>query len=243
MNKILHGDSLDLLKDMDDNSVDMILTDLPYFRVVGDDWDNQWETENDYFDWLEKLIEEYDRILKNNSNLFLFSGRQYNRYLNLILDKYFIEKRIIIWARKRMYNSTRGNALSSGYEPISFYSKGDNPIFNKIKVLPTREDLRKRYEKHSYLKDGVALSDVWDDIPALPYNSKEKLNHSSQKPLKLIERIIKIGSNENDVVLDSCAGVLTTAEACENLNRKYICIEINDKYIKQGKGRLDEISK
>ena len=63
-NKILHGDSLDLLKDMDDNSVDMILTDLPYFRVVGDDWDNQWETENDYFDWLEKLIEEYDRILK-----------------------------------------------------------------------------------------------------------------------------------------------------------------------------------
>ena len=130
------------------------------------------------FDWLEKLIEEYDRILKNNSNLFLFSGRQYNRYLNLILDKYFIEKRIIIWARKRMYNSTRGNALSSGYEPISFYSKGDNPIFNKIKVLPTREDLRKRYEKHSYLKDGVALSDVWDDIPALPYNSKEKLNHS-----------------------------------------------------------------
>ena len=138
-----------------------------------------------------------------------------------------------------MYNSTRGNALSSGYEPISFYSKGDNPIFYKIKVLPTREDLRKRYEKHSYLKDGVALSDVWDDIPALPYNSKEKLNHSSQKPLKLIERIIKIGSNENDVVLDSCAGVLTTAEACENLNRKYICIEINDKYIKQGKGRLD----
>ena len=79
MNKILHGDSLDLLKDMDDNSVDMILTDLPYFRVVDDDWDNQWETENDYFDWLEKLIEEYDRILKNNSNLFLFSGRQYNR--------------------------------------------------------------------------------------------------------------------------------------------------------------------
>ena len=137
MNKILHGDSLDLLKDLDDNSVDMILTDLPYFRVVDDDWDNQWETENDYFDWLEKLIEEYDRILKNNSNLFLFSGRQYNRYLNLILDKYFIEKRIIIWARKRMYNSTRGNALSSGYEPISFYSNGDNPIFNKIKELPT----------------------------------------------------------------------------------------------------------
>ena len=91
-NKILHGDSLDLLKDMDDNSVDMILTDLPYFRVVDDDWDNQWETENDYFDWLEKLIEEYDRILKNNSNLFLFSGRQYNRYLNLILDKYFMKR-------------------------------------------------------------------------------------------------------------------------------------------------------
>lgn len=238
-NKILHGNSLNLLKDLDDNSVDMILTDLPYFDVVNDDWDNQWKTENDYFNWLEKLIQEYNRVLNDNSNIFLFSGRQYNRHLNLILDKYFIEKRIIIWARKRMYNSARGNALSSGYEPISFYSKGDNPIFNKIKVLPTREDLRKRYEKHPYLKDGITLSDVWDDISALPYNSKEKLNHSSQKPLKLIERIIKLGSNKNDVILDSCAGVLTTAKACENLNRKYICIEINDKYIRIGKSKLN----
>tara|TARA_Y100000034_G_scaffold101112_1_gene125134 strand:- start:29 stop:760 length:732 start_codon:yes stop_codon:yes gene_type:complete len=240
-NEILHGDCLNLLKDLDDNSMNMILTDLPYFGIVNDEWDNQWKSENDYFNWLEMLVIEYNRILKNNSNIFLFSGRQYNRHLNLILDKYFIEKRIIIWARKRMYNSTRGNALSSGYEPISFYSKGDNSIFNKIKVSPTREDLKKRYEKHSYLKNGIILSDVWDDIPALPYNSKEKLNHSSQKPLKLIERIIKIGSNENDIILDSCAGVLTTAKACKNLNRKYICIEIDNNFIKQGKGRLNEI--
>lgn len=239
-NKIIFGDCIEQLKELEDNSIDMICTDLPYFRVVKENWDNQWKMEIDYFDWLNILIIEYNRVLKNNSNIFLFSGRKYNRYLNLILDKFFIEKRVIIWVRKRMYNVTRGNSLASNYEPISFYSKGESPIFNKLKVLPSRKDLIDRYKTHPYLKDGIVLSDVWSDIFALPHNSIEKLNHPTQKPLKLIERIIELGSNKNDIVLDSCAGVLTTAKACMNLNRQYICIENNIKYIKLGEERLTE---
>lgn len=234
---IIDGDCLQEMPKLPSNSVDMILTDLPYYGVVTDDWDNQWKSEEEYVLWLEQVIFEYDRVLKEGGNLFLFSSRQYNRKLNTILDSYFEEKRIIIWSRKRNRNTTRGKSLTSGYEPISYYSKGSG-VFNNIKVQPQREDLRERYSKIPSLKDGVALSDIWNDIPAIAYNSKEKVAHSTQKPIKLFERIILIGSNEEDVILDSCAGSLTTAVACQNLNRNYICIEANKEYVEIGKRRL-----
>jgi site-specific DNA-methyltransferase (adenine-specific) len=230
MYKIIIGDCLLKLKEISNNYIDMILTDLPYYGVVDSQWDNQWKNEEDFLEWIHKIIVEFDRVLKDNTNLFLFTGRKYNRHINLILDKYFIEKRTIIWTRKRNRTTTFGNSLSSGYEPISYYSKG-NGVFNKIKVMPQRKDLRERYEKHPYLNKGILLSDVWGDISALPHNSKEKLNHQSQKPLKLIKRIIELGSKENDVILDATAGVLTTLNACTELNRQCICIEKNKDYV------------
>jgi site-specific DNA-methyltransferase (adenine-specific) len=230
MNKVIIGDCIEKLKDIEKDSIDMILTDLPYYGVVDSDWDNNWKNENDFLLWVNEIIINFDRILKNNTNIFLFTGRKYNRHINFMLDKFFIEKRTIIWARKRNRTTTFGNSLTSGYEPISYYSKG-NGIYNKIKVLPTRPDLKKRYETHPYLKDGILLSDLWDDIPALPYNSKNKLNHKTQKPLELIKRIIQIGSKEGDVILDATAGVLTTLNASLELGRGCICIEKEKQYV------------
>lgn len=222
MNKLYVGDCLDVMPNFPDKYVNHIVCDLPFYKVVNDDWDNQWKNEEDYINWCNELIIQYKRILKDNGNIFLFTGRQYNRKIATILDKYFIEKRIIIWARKRNFNNTRGKALASGYEPICYYCNGNDAIFNNIKIKP---DTKRKEYVEGFLKDGITLSDVWNDIPALPHNSKEKLNHSTQKPLKLIERIVNICSNENDIVLDNCAGTGTLGEACLNLNRNFILIE------------------
>jgi site-specific DNA-methyltransferase (adenine-specific) len=187
--------------------------------------------------WAETIIIEYKRIVKDGGNVVIFTGRQYNRHICTILDKYFTEKRIIIWSRKRAFNSSRGNALSSGYEPICYYTNGDKGTFNTIKIKPNTT--RKEYTE-GILKEGITLSDVWDDISALPHNSKEKLNHPTQKPYKLIERLVLMLSNEGAMILDNFAGSGTLGEVCINTNRECILIEKDVEYFELIKNRLDK---
>lgn len=229
INKVINGDCLEVMKTIPNKSVNHIICDLPFYGVVKDDWDNQWKNVNDYIDWCRDVIIEYKRILVDNGNIFLFTGRQYNRHIAMILDEFFTEKRIIIWARKRNFNSSRGKALASGYEPICYYCNGEanDAIFNNVKILS--DSKRKEYQTGD-LKDGITLSDVWNDISALPHNAKEKVDHSTQKPLALIERIINIGTNVGDLILDNCSGSGTLAIACMNLDRNYLCIEREEKY-------------
>lgn len=224
---------------LEDNSIDCIVCDLPYFGVVEADFDNQWTSEQDYLCWIESLIKEYERVLKPGGNIFLFTSRQMNRKICYILDQYFDERRIIIWARKRGFNNTRGHALASGYEPIAYYSKsGGEPVFNNIKV---KLDTKRKEYTEGMLKDGVSLSDVWTDIPALPHNSKEKTNHPTQKPVLLMERIVSISTNEGDVVLDGCMGSGSTGVACLNLGRDFIGFEIDKGFYDIAKRRISEV--
>ena len=224
---------------LENNSIDCIVCDLPYFGVVEADFDNQWTSEQDYLCWIESLVKEYERVLKPGGNMFLFTSRQMNRKICNILDKYLTEKRIIIWARKRGFNNTRGHALASGYEPIAYYSKsGGEPVFNNIKVKP---DTKRKEYTEGMLKDGVSLSDVWTDIPALPHNSKEKTNHPTQKPVSLMERIVSISTNEGDVVLDGCMGSGSTGVACLNLGRDFIGFEIDKGFYDIAKRRISEV--
>lgn len=222
------------------DSIDCVACDLPYFGVVEAEFDNQWKTEEDYLQWVELLIVEYVRVLKPGGSMFLFTSRQMNRKICNILDKYLTEKRIIIWARKRGFNNTRGHALASGYEPIAYYVKeGAEPTFNNIKI---KADSKRKEYVEGLLKDGICLSDVWSDIPALPHNSKEKTPHPTQKPVKLMERIIEISTNEGDVVLDGCMGSGTTGVACLDNNRDFIGFEKVEDYYNIAKKRISELN-
>jgi len=208
--------------------------------VVDADFDNKWENEDDYLKWVESLVIQYVRVLKPGGSVFLFTSRQLNRKICNILDRYLMEKRIIIWARKRGFNNTRGHALASGYEPIAYYVKGgDEPVFNNIKIKP---DTKRKEYTEGMLKEGVSLSDVWTDISALPHNSKEKTEHPTQKPVKLMERIIEMSSNEGDTVLDGCMGSGSTGVACLNLNRNFIGFEVDGKYFRIAEDRIHHIN-
>lgn len=233
-NILVLGDCLENMKKMQSKTIDCIITDIPYFQVVDDDWDNQWKNSEEYLEFIHNCIKEFDRITKDDASIIMFTGRQYSRHIALLLDKYFEERRIIIWSRKRAFNNTRGKALASGYEPICYYTKG-NPVFNNIKIQS--ESKRKEYTEGT-LKDGVSLSDVWSDIPALPHNSKEKVKHSSQKPIALMERCVLLCSKENDTVLDPFMGSGSTGVACKNLNRTFIGIEANKEHFELAKHRI-----
>ena len=217
--------------------VDHIICDLPYFQVVKNDFDNQWKSIAQYTEWLDRCFGVMNWLLKDGGNIILFCSRQNIWRVGMLLDAHnFTENRTIIWARKRGFNNTRGKALASGYEPILFWSKGKSNTFNNIKLKV--ESDRPEYKTGS-LKDGITMPDVWTDIPALPHNSKEKVNHPTQKPIKLMERIVSLFTNEGDMVLDFCMGSGTTGIACKNLHRNFIGIEKDLNYFNIANERLN----
>ena len=239
MIKLYHNDCIDILKNMVDNNViiDHIICDLPYFQVIKNDFDNQWDNVESYVDWFNSLLQYIKQIIKPGGNIILFCSRQNMwRMCRMLYENGFEENRTIIWARKRGFNNTRGKALASGYEPILFWSKGKSNTFNNIKI---KVDSNRPEYKTGILKDGITLSDVWTDIPALPHNAKEKVDHPTQKPIKLMERIISLFTNEGDTILDFCMGSGSTGVACKNLNRNFIGIEKDLNYFNISKERLN----
>ena len=240
MIQIYNKDCIEKLYEMAANNemVDHVIVDLPYFQVVKVEFDYQWQQIEDYVGWFNSALQYLKQIIKPGGNILLFCSRQNMWRMCKILDENgFEENRTIIWARKRGFNNTRGKALASGYEPILFWSKGKSNTFNNIKLKV--ESNRPEY-KTGTLKDGITMSDVWTDIPALPHNAKEKVDHPTQKPVKLMERIVSLFTNEGDTVLDFCMGSGSTGVACKNLNRNFIGIENDENYFNIAKERLEK---
>ena len=239
--RLICGDCNRVMTDLsgDDAIVDCVIADLPYYKVVADEFDNQWKSADEYLDWVDEVLRKVDSVARDNANIILFASRQMMRQIsNIAIDDIgWTDVRTIIWARKRGFNSTRGHALASGYEPILHFCKGDNGTFNNIKVKV--ESDRPEYTKGT-LKDGVTLSDVWTDIPALPHNSKEKVAHPTQKPIKLMERIVSLYSNPDDLVLDFCMGSGSTGIACRRLGRKFIGIERDESFYEIARQRMED---
>lgn len=237
--KIYNNDCIDILKEIAANNemVDHVIVDLPYFQVVKNEFDNQWTTVEEYVEWFNSILQYVKKIIKPGGNILLFCSRQNMWRMCKTLDENgFEENRTIIWARKRGFNNTRGKALASGYEPILFWSNGKSNTFNNIK-LKVKSD-RPEYNTGT-LKDGITMPDVWTDIPALPHNAKEKVDHPTQKPIKLMERLVELFTNENDIILDFCMGSGSTGVACLNLNRSFIGIEKDKQYFYIAKNRLN----
>lgn len=235
--RLYNGDCMEILDGMEPASVDCVVCDLPYYKVVRDDFDNKWGSPEEYLGWVRSLLARYDRVLKDGSNIFLFTSRQYSRRICTLMDEMFDEKRVIIWCRKRGFNTTRGRALTSGYEPIAYYSKGSGAAFNMMKL---KSKSKRREYTEGALRDGVSLSDVWTDIPALPHNAAEKAGHPTQKPVALMERIVLIGTNPGDTVLDSCMGSGSTGVACVKNGRGFVGIECDEGYFKIARKRINE---
>lgn len=239
--RLIHDDCCKALDELHEAGtvVDCVIADLPYYKVVADEFDNQWKSADEYLDWVDKVLRKVDSVARDDANIILFASRQMMRQIsNIAIDDIgWTDIRTIIWARKRGFNSTRGHALASGYEPVLHFCKGDSGTFNNIKV---KVDSSRPEYTNGTLKDGVTLSDVWTDIPALPHNSKEKVAHPTQKPVRLMERIVSLYSNPDDLVLDFCMGSGSTGVACHRLGRRFIGIEMDDSFYEIARQRMED---
>tara|TARA_Y100000310_G_scaffold102552_1_gene100734 strand:- start:28 stop:750 length:723 start_codon:yes stop_codon:yes gene_type:complete len=225
--QIFNKDCLEELPNIKSNSINLIAIDPPYEMGYND---NDWDKKE--LNW-NALVAEFYRILKDDGNLVIFQG-----WSNVSRTKETVEKKFqlmnwIVWDRVKGRGSKRN--LVSTREDILWFSKTNDYVYNKIySNIPKKTG-------GMGIKNGQpnrALSNVWTDIsPIVPW-SKERVKHPTQKPLKLMERIVTVWSNEGDIVLDCFMGSGTTGEASLNLNRKFIGLELDIEYYKISEKRL-----
>lgn len=244
---IYNGDAIQVLESkIEDKSIDLIFVDPPY--NIGKDFNgrkDKWNTDQEYLDWCYRWIDLCLRKLKDNGSFYVMTSTQFIPYFDLYLrDKISILSRII-WS----YDSSgvqAKNYFGSMYEPILFCVKNSkNYTFNSEDILVEAKTGAKRklidYRKNPpqpYNTEKVP-GNVWD-FPRVRYRMAEYENHPTQKPIALLERIIKASSNEGDLVLDPFSGTFTTSFVAKSLNRKSIGIEIDEDFTKIGIRRVLE---
>lgn len=242
--KIIHGDALEILKTIPNESIDLIFVDPPY--NIGKNFagrKDKWETDEEYLSWCYQWIDQCIEKLKPTGSFYVMTSTQFMPFFDIYIRKKMTVLSRIIWS----YDSSgvqAKNFFGSMYEPILFCVKDkNNYTFNSQDILVEAKTGSKRklidYRKNppQPYKTEKVPGNVWD-FSRVRYRMDEYENHPTQKPINLLERIIKASSNEGDVVLDPFCGTFTTCYVAQLLNRRFIGIEIQEEYFKIGLRRL-----
>ena len=233
--KLLNGDCLSLMKQIEDKSIDMILCDLPY-GTTACKWDNIIP--------FEPLWEQYNRIIKDNGAILLFGSEPFSSQLRLSNLKNY--KYDLIWDKKIPSGMSYARFQPMRQtENISIFYK-DKAIYNPQMIKRT-----KPIKSGGMKNSGSAMTQGYIPLNKI-YEYKNPTNllvfdkirnksvHPTQKPVALLEYLIKTYTNENMIVLDNTMGSGSTGVACINTNRDFIGIELDVNYFNIAKKRIEE---
>ena len=236
-----HGDCLELMKDIPDKSIDMILCDLPYGKTQNK------EDVSLPFDFLWK---QYKRIIKDNGCIALFGQGTF--FVDLVNSNRKMFRYDLVWNKKITSGFLNANKMPlRQHEQIAvFYKKLPtyNPQFSQGKPLHSKGFAYKNKEvkNQNYGKFGITEDVRAGSTDKFPTSILEFQKphpsvalHRTEKPIKLLEYLIKTYTNKGNFVLDNCMGSGSTGVACVNTNRRFIGIELNDKYFEIAKQRID----
>lgn len=241
--KLWHGDCLELMNDIPDKSVDAIICDLPYEVLNKGNKHAKW----DKMLPLDKLWMQYNRIIKNNGAIILFGQGMFTAQLMISNPKMW--RYNLIWqkgGRCSGFLNAKKMPLREHEDILVFYKS--LPTYNPqmVKCEPhQRNHSRGKQEKgqtnRCYGVFGKADEIITDEKyprSILNFKRPHPQIHPTEKPVALIEWLIKTYTNENELVLDNTSGSMTTAIAAINTNRKCICIEKDDHYFEIGSERV-----
>lgn len=214
LNKVYNEDCLIGLNRVDNKSIDLLLTDIPY----GMDFQSNYRKEkhlkiqNDKdVNWFKDWIKEIDRVTKDEAHLYIFCSHHKVDFFKSEIEKYRKVKNILIWEKNNTGMGDLQGDYAPKYEMILFCSNGDKKLnggrdSNIIKANRTQNNL-----------------------------------HPTEKPINLMEYFISKSSNENEIVLDTFAGSGSTLVACKNTKRNYIGFEIEEVYFNTINKRLQQV--
>lgn len=244
MIKLWKGDCLERMKDIPDGSIDLILTDPPY-NLTSCKWDSLIP--------FEPLWEHLKRVSKDNGAILLFGIEPFSSYVRMSNIEQYKYDWIWIKSRKNGFINAK-NAPLRKHENIHVFSKGNTANNNKNRMCYYPQGITPHNEKK---KSSNVEESAWSSRPSrdrdsyisqfknypdniITFNSEAKPIHPTQKPIPLLEYLIKTYTLESEVVLDFTAGSFSTGVACLNTGRSFIGIEKDSKYFKLGKNRMLE---
>ena len=235
--ELLHGDCLEVMKDIPDKSLDMILCDLPYGTTAC-----KWDSIIPF----DKLWEQYNRIIKNNGAIVLFADNPFASKLINSNIKMFKYEWIWVKEQGKNFQLAKRQPLKKSEYICVFYKC--QPLYNPQGLIKLEKPIVKsnkgkggRLGHVSSEKKRDTYTQWYTNYPTniLMFNSDRGM-HPTQKPVALLEYLIKTYSNENELILDNCMGSGSTGVACINTNRKFIGIEKDDTYFEIAKNRIEE---
>ena len=293
------GDCLKLMKQIKDQSIDFILCDLPYGTIKGLNIRGWTKTQNNWDQRLpsDKLFKEYERIIKFNAPIILFSQEPYTselrtgKYnninfsypliyeknvfgnclltnikpvnmfedLSVFYKKYNYNNDLLNYAKSVMEYLTKNYNINSAYKlsHILHHHKLDHFLrFNSLQfTLPTKEAYQELIDKfnlqnmnnfltynqlQSFNRKRIFNNNNHAVKSIFKYSKDNDHYHPTQKPVALLEDLIKLYTNEGMTVLDNCMGSGSTGVACVNTNRDFIGMELNSKYFQIAKNRISQ---
>jgi site-specific DNA-methyltransferase (adenine-specific) len=247
MDIIKNIDALDGIASLRDSSIDLIIADPPY--GLGKDYGNDSDKKpaDEFLAWMETWLLLALPKLKESGSLYVFTTWRYSPEIFVFLKKHMFMLNEIIWDRKvpSMGGSTR--KFSSVHDTIGFFSKSQKYFFDIDEVrIPYDEETKKARSRSifvgkKWLEVGYNPKDVWS-VSRLHRIHGEREDHPTQKPLEIVERMIKASCPRGGVVLDPFAGSGTTVDACIRNDRRYIAFEINEAYVSIIKNRARRAS-
>ncbi|MGG1662910.1 DNA-methyltransferase [Brevibacillus sp. NRS-1366] len=240
INTIIHGDGLKVMGDIEDGSVDMILCDLPFGTTQ-----SPWDTVIPY----DPLWLQYERIIKDNGAIVLFAKSPFDKTLatsNMKLYRYewiweknkatghlnagkmpmqAHENILVFYKKPPTYNPQ----MTDGHRPMNYAVKNNNTtVYGTAKCVPNNAGTTERHPR-TVLR-----------YPVVNNDSAERI-HPNQKPVELLEYLIKTYTIPGELILDNCSGSAATAEAAIRTHRNYICIEQEWHYVQKSRDRIKNL--
>lgn len=245
------GDCLELMKDIPSKSIDLILCDLPYGTTR-----NKWDSIID----LDRLWADYDRIIKDNGAILLFAQTPFDKVLGVSNLKHLRYE--IIWQKTAPtgFLNAKKMPMKAHENILVFYKK--LPTYNPqmtqghLRKVSSKSSRKKSVERQKLKVDNNDSNYNFYGESAEGYDSTERYPlsvqvfakdqqkenyHPTQKPVALLEWLIKTYTNEGDLVLDNCMGSGSTGVACVNTNRDFIGFELNEQYFEIAKERINKV--
>ena len=247
-NKTIIGNSFDVMDNLPKQFVDLMIVD-PYYNIYKEFNGNKFKetTTEEYTKYTESWIVKTLPLLKENASIYVCCDWKSSMIIGNVLSKYFIIQNRITWEREKGRGSKTN--WKNSMEDIWFCTVNKNYTFNlndvKIRkkvVAPYKEDGKpKDWEdtKNGRYRD-TCPSNFWDDISIPYWSMPENTAHPTQKPEKLIAKLILASSNKNDVIFDPFVGSGTTSVVAKKLGRQYVGIEQNPTYVAWAEYRLHQ---
>jgi site-specific DNA-methyltransferase (adenine-specific)/modification methylase len=247
LNKIIHGDNIEILQKLPPKSVDLIFADPPYnlqlkgdlyrpnqTKVDGvfDEWD-KFKSMKDYDDFTRKWLEGCKRVLKDNGTIWVI-GSYHNIYRvgAIMQDLGFWFLNDIVWIKTNPMPNFKGTRFNNAHETLIWAAKSENARYTF------------HYKSMKIFNDDLQMRSDWH-IPICSGKERLKINgekvHSTQKPAELLLRIILSTSNVGDIILDPFMGSGTTGAVAKRLRRNYIGIEKEKFYVEEATKRINKI--